>query len=280
MSQELVNYKELTPEQLLALTGQQQVRTSFEDFPRVTINKLAEDDQERALPVGTYAISQGGKVVYGKPVLLRPFLNAYQYSIYDAATNTYPNRSIIFKHFGEEAVDELGGVACGKISKKKQEGLTPQQLEIQKQIKCYRLVYGLVNFKGSTADGEQVDVVNLPVRLRLSGDNFMPVQEAFDTLSKKKLSMLNYNLSLTTQRKKKGTNVYYQMVVELKDDYVTISKDDWATLGAFQESIDKENKAVIDRHHKARQGEVQAIEDKQTVIDLVADLNDDVSDIG
>lgn len=279
MSNQVTKYEELSPEQLLALTGQAQANTNYSDFPRVTINKLGEDEQERAIPVGAYMVSQDGKAVFGKPILFRPFLNAYQYAVYDAASNTYPNKSIIFKSFREEAVDELGGVACGKVSAKKREGLTPDQLAIQKAIKCYRTVYGLVTFTGTTADGQSVDITDLPVKFRLSGDNFMPIQDVLDELSKKKLSMLNYQIELSTKRKKNGTNVYYQMVPALKDTYVPIRKEDWGILASFQDAIDTENKAIIDKHHKARQATTQAEEDKGALIELGAELNDDISDV-
>ena len=274
MNSTLVNYADLSAEQLLALTGQASQVTKFEDFPRVTINKLGEDDQERKLPVGAYAVSQNGKAVYGKPIKFRPFLNVYQYAVYDDETNTYPNKSVIFKHFGEEAIDELGGVACGRIPVKKREGLTPEQLKQQEKIKCYRLLYGLVSFAGTTADGEEVILNNLPVKFRLSGDNFMPIQETLDVLSKKKLSMLNYNLNLGTTRKKQGTNVWYQMTVELDNKHVQISKEDWEHLKEFQASIDKENKQVIDKHRKASSDTIEAVAEEATLKQL--ELNDEI----
>lgn len=276
----LVSYAELSPEQLLAATGQAAQTTRFDDFPRVAINKLGTDDQERVLPVGSYAVSQEGKAVYGKPIKFRPFLNVYQYAVYDDVSNTYPNKSVLFKNFGEEAIDEKGGVACGRIPLKKRAGLSPEQLKQQEKVKCYRILYGLATFNGTTADSEQVEITNLPVKFRLSGDNFMPVQETLDLLSKKKLSMLNYNLNLGTIRKKQGTNVWYQMTVELDNNHVAITKEDWENLKAFQDSIDKENKFVIEKHRAASSDKLQLVDDQNTLHQLEAELNDDITFVG
>ncbi len=278
---DLVKYEDLSSEQLLALTGQSQGQSTFQDFPRVTINKLGEDDQGHTIPIGAYQVSYNGRTLFGKPVYFRPFLNAYQYAVYDAETNTYPNKSIIIKNFGEEAVDELGGVACGKLSAKKREGLTGEMLAKQKTIKCYRIMYGLLTcHKAVDVDGGEHAVENLPVKFRLSGDNFMPIQEILDALSKQKKSMLNYDVELLTKRKKNGTNVYYKMVPALKDTFKPISKDDWEVLQQFQSAIDTENKAVIEKHHKARQVKQDIETDAKAVLELDADLNDNIEDIG
>ena len=77
-----------------------------------------------------------------------------QYMHYDADKGEYINRSIIFKSWKEEAIDILGGTKCGKIPFKERSSLTPEQLEQQRTIRCYKLVYGLLSFKdGKTAQG-------------------------------------------------------------------------------------------------------------------------------
>ena len=75
---------------------------------------------------------------------LRPFISAMQYMHYDADKGEYINRSIIFKSWKEEAIDILGGTKCGKIPFKERASLTPEQLEHQRTIRCYKLVYGLL----------------------------------------------------------------------------------------------------------------------------------------
>lgn len=281
MSTEVAQYQEMTPDQLMALTGQATGKRSGGTFPRLTINKEGLDDQERQLPVGFYAVSQGGITVFGKPITFRPFINCYQYAVYDADSNTFLNHSILIKSFNEEAIDELGGVSCGKISKKKQEGLTKEQLDIQKKIKCYRIVYGTATFEGVTASNEKQSIVNLPVEWRLSGDNFMDIQEVFDSLAAKKILMLSCNMTLTTTRKKQGTNVWYHAdTVPDTDKLVTLTKDDWELLKAFQADIDSKNKFIIDKHKAAHKGKTESNDAMKVVNELYKDLDDDISDIG
>lgn len=269
----------MTPEQIAELTGQSQGQAKS-GFPRIIINKLGEDDSGNAIPIGFYQMSQDGRALFGKPILFRPFFNMYKYSVYDGTENKYTNQSILVKNFGEEAVDELGGVACGRVPRKKWEGLSAAEQAKQKAIKCYRVMYGVTTFDGVDNKGEKHSVDAVPALLRLSGDNFMPIQEVLDALNKAKVSMLNYNIELTTKRKKNGTNVYYQMVPSLVDQHVSMSKADWTILGEFKKAIEAENAAIIDRHHKAKGFAIQAEEDKGAIIELGADLNDDISDIG
>ena len=140
------------------------------NIPRLAINRTPEDDDGNQLPVGHFYAydSTVGQNVYGKPITFRPFISAMQYMHYDADKGEYINRSIIFKSWKEEAIDILGGTKCGKIPFKDRSTLTPEQLEQQRTIRCYKLVYGLLSLKdGKTAQGEPHVVDNLPALYRV-----------------------------------------------------------------------------------------------------------------
>ena len=176
------------------------------NIPRLAINRTPEDDDGNQLPVGHFYTydSNVGQNVFGKPVTLRPFISAMQYMHYDAEKGEYINRSIIFKSWKEEAIDILGGTKCGKIPFKERSSLTPEQLEQQRTIRCYKLVYGLLSFKdGKTAQGNSHNVENLPVLYRVTGTAFSPVSAALDQLKKRKKLMFNCTFSLDTKRQKK-----------------------------------------------------------------------------
>jgi hypothetical protein len=185
---------------------------------------------------------------------LRPFVSAMQYMHYDAEKGEYINRSIIFKSWKEEAIDILGGTKCGKIPFKERSSLTPEQLEHQRTIRCYKLVYGLLSFKdGKTAQGEPHAVENLPVLYRVTGTAFTPVTSALDQLKKRKKLMFNCTFSLDTKRQKKGGNVFYVPEIGVNaDSNLQLSEDDMETLKVFQESIDIENSEVIDAYNSAK----------------------------
>ena len=252
----IVNIKDMSDEQIMQAIGQDDGSTLGNNIPRLAINRTPEDDDGNQLPVGHFYTydSSIGQNVFGKPVTLRPFISAMQYMHYDADKGEYVNRSIIFKSWKEEAIDVLGGTKCGKIAFKDRSSLTPEQLEKQRTIRCYKLVYGLLSFdKGKTANGADHKVENLPVLYRVTGTAFSPVSSALDQLKKRKKLMFNCSFSLDTKRQKKGGNVFYVPEIGVNADAnLQLSADDMDTLKVFQESIDTENAEVIDAYKKAR----------------------------
>lgn len=269
----------VSTEQLMELTGQSSGMKI--DFPRLAVVRDPGEDDTHPLPMGYFAVSQNGLAVYGKPILFRPFINCYQYSIYDSAVKLTTNRSIIIKNFQEEAFDEQGGISCGKVSQKKREHLTPAQQAEQKKITCYRIMYGLATFKGRTSDGQETDVTAVPVKLRLRGTNFMAVQDALEGLSKKKIAMITAQLLLSTERNKdvpKGV-VAYSISAVPEERTVVLTDADWSILQEFQAAINEENRVIVAKYKSARKG-IEAPLQEQKIIDaLDSDLNDSVDDL-
>ena len=252
----LVNIKGMSDEQIMQAIGQDDGSNLGNNIPRLAINRTPEDDDGNQLPVGHFYTydSSIGQNVFGKPVTLRPFISAMQYMHYDAEKGEYINRSIIFKSWKEEAIDILGGTKCGKIPFKERSTLTPEQLEQQRTIRCYKLVYGLLSFKdGKTAQGKAHNVENLPVLYRVTGTAFSPVSAALDQLKKRKKLMFNCTFSLETKRQKKGGNVFYVPEIGVNaDTNLQLSDVDMETLKVFQESIDTENAEVVDAYNSAK----------------------------
>ena len=252
----LVNIKGMSDEQIMQAIGQDDGSNLGNNIPRLAINRTPEDDDGNQLPVGHFYTydSNIGQNVFGKPVTLRPFISAMQYMHYDADKGEYVNRSIIFKSWKEEAIDILGGTKCGKIPFKEGSTLTPEELERQRTIRCYKLVYGLLSFKdGKTAQGNAHSVENLPVLYRVTGTAFSPVSAALDQLKKRKKLMFNCTFSLETKRQKKGGNVFYVPEIGVNaDTNLQLSDMDMETLKVFQESIDTENAEVVDAYNIAK----------------------------
>ena len=252
----LVNIKGMSNEQIMQAIGQDDGSNLGSNIPRLAINRTPEDDDGNQLPVGHFYTydSSIGQNVFGKPVTLRPFISAMQYMHYDAEKGEYINRSIIFKSWKEEAIDILGGTKCGKIPFKERSTLTPEQLEQQRTIRCYKLVYGLLSFKdGKTAQGNQHSIENIPVLYRVTGTAFSPVSSALDQLKKRKKLMFNCTFSLETKRQKKGGNVFYVPEIGVNaDTNLQLSDMDMETLKVFQESIDTENAEVVDAYNIAK----------------------------
>ena len=273
---EIVNIKQMSDEQIMQAIGQDDGSNAGNNIPRLAINRTPEDDDGNQLPVGHYYTydSKVGQNVFGKPATLRPFVSAMQYMHYDAEKGEYINRSIIFKSWKEEAIDILGGTKCGKIPFKERSTLTPEQLEQQRTIRCYKLVYGLLSFKdGKTAQGEPHVVENLPVLYRVTGTAFSPVTSALDQLKKRKKLMFNCTFSLDTKRQKKGGNVFYVPEIAVNADAnLQLSDTDMETLKVFQESIDIENAEVVDLYNTAKSKQ-PSVSDK-----IDAEIVEDVGD--
>jgi len=279
---ELTNIKGMSDEQIMQAIGQDDGSSSGINIPRLGINRSPEDDDGNQLPVGQFFVydSNVGRNVFAKPVTFRPFISAMQYMHYDAEKSEYVNRSIIFKSWKEEPIDILGGTKCGKIPFKERASLAPEELERQRTIRCYKLIYGLLSFKdGKTADGKDHVAENLPVLYRVTGTAFAPVTSALDQLKKRKKLMFNCTFSMDTKRQKKGGNVYYTPEINVNaDSNLEMSQTDMETISVFQQSIDAENTEVIEAYNKAKASGsvVSDIEATKVVESLNEPLPEDV----
>ena len=258
MSNEIANIKNMSNEQIMQAIGQDDGSGGGINIPRLGINRSPEDDDGNQLPVGhlfTYDASVGQNV-FGKPVTFRPFISAMQYMHYDPEKGEYVNRSIIFKNWKEEAIDILGGTRCGKVPFKERTSLTPEQLAEQRTIRCYRLLYGILSFKGKKANGEDHEVANLPVLWRVTGTAFAPVGSALDQVNKRKKLMFTTTFSIDSKRQKKGGNVFYIPEISVNADAnLQMSKEDMETLTVFQDIINTENAEVVDLYKTAKKGQ-------------------------
>ena len=258
MKNEIANINNMSDEQIKQAIGQDDGSSNGISIPRLGINRSPEDDDGNQLPVGhlfTYD-SSVGQNVFGKPVTFRPFISAMQYMHYDPEKGEYVNRSIIFKNWKEEAIDILGGTRCGKVPFKERASLTPEQLAEQRTIRCYRLLYGILSFKGKKANGEDHEVANLPVLWRVTGTAFAPVGSALDQVNKRKKLMFTTTFSIDSKRQKKGGNVYYTPEISVNADAnLQMSKEDMETLTVFQDIINTENTEIVDLYKAAKKGQ-------------------------
>jgi len=269
MKNEIANINNMSDEQIKQAIGQDDGSGGGINIPRLGINRSPEDDDGNQLPVGhlfTYDASVGQNV-FGKPATFRPFISAMQYMHYDPEKGEYVNRSIIFKNWKEEAIDILGGVKCGKVPFKERPSLTPEQLAEQRTIRCYRLLYGILSFKGKKANGEDHEVANLPVLWRVTGTAFAPVGSALDQVNKRKKLMFTTTFSIDSKRQKKGGNVYYTPEISVNADAnLQMSKEDMETLTVFQDIINTENDEVVELYKAAKKSQLTSSDGKSAKV--------------
>ena len=247
MNNNLVDVKSMSNEDIMKAIGQDD-GSSTPSLPRLMINRNPEDDDGNRLPIGSFSIyhNDAGENIYGKPIKFRPFISAMQYMEYSAEEEAYLSRSIIFKNWKDEPIDTVGGVRCGKVPFKDRANLSADELADQRSKKCYRLVYGEVTFIGKTASGADYEVKDYPVLWRVTGTQFNPVGNALKSISQRKKLMFNCLLTLETEKKKAGANVFYIAKIAVDADAgVKLTKADEDTLRNFQEVIDTENTEVL-----------------------------------
>ena len=274
MVNDLKAFDSLSKEEIMKMTGQDDgsvINTGTLD--RLTINRAAEDDDGNQLSAGvysTYDSSIESKVysIKDKAIQFRPFINAYQYMEYDPDNNNYPCSSVIFKSWKDEPIDTNGGVRCGKVIGKDKEQLTQAQVDAQRNIKCYRLVYGLVSMDATTPTGEPTKVDAMPVLFRVTGSNFTPIGETLKSLKGRNSLMFNHVLNLTTKRKKSGSNVFYVSSISVSDKEIDFSKKDLEHMDMFNDIVNEENTRVSEKWKEANSNKKQDIESAK-VIDAV-----------
>ena len=256
MNNNLVDVKSMSNEDIMKAIGQDD-GSSTPSLPRLMINRNPEDDDGNRLPIGSFVIyhNDAGENIYGKPIKFRPFISAMQYMEYSAEEEAYLSRSIIFKNWKDEPIDTVGGVRCGKVPFKDRANLSADELADQRSKKCYRLVYGEVTFTGKTASGADYEVKDYPVLWRVTGTQFNPVGNALKSISQRKKLMFNCLLTLETEKKKAGANVFYIAKIAVDADAgVKLTKADEDTLRNFQEVIDTENTEVFELYKQAKKG--------------------------
>lgn len=222
-------------------------------LPQLRINRdgqIEVDGEPVLIPMGAYCVSQDGKAVYSKTAKFRPFINAFQYQTYDSATEKYTNKSVIIKNFFEEAVDEQGGLKCGKVSKEQLANLSESAAAEQKKITCYRKMYGLLTMEGTSPPSkDKIEIVDLPVVWNMARSNFNAVKNSLDAVGKMKHHIFQhqYNLPATT-KDKKGTTTFF--LINVEPDLGTVlnfTSEDMATFKMFQDIIDRENKSIVNK---------------------------------
>jgi len=277
MVNDLKAFDALSKEEIMKMTGQDDGSViSTGTIDRLTINRAAEDDDGNQLSAGvfsTYDSSIESKVysIKDKPVQFRPFINAYQYMEYDPDNNNYPCSSVIFKSWKDEPIDTNGGIRCGKVIGKDKEQLTQIQIDAQRNIKCYRLVYGLVSMDATTPTGEPVKVEAMPVLFRVTGSNFTPIGESLKSLKGRDSLMQNHLLNLTTIRKKSGSNVYYVSQVNVDNREVPFTAKDLEQMDMFNALIAEENTRVSTKWQNANSNKEQDVASAKVINELSDD---------
>ncbi len=245
------------------------------------INRDHEDDSGRSIPAGSWTTElDGNKVVYAKEIDFQVFAQRYQYLHYDAEANEMVSRSVFANNLypQTEIPDTVGTFRCGSVPASQREGLPADKALLQKNIKCFRMLFGKVTFvDGVDSDGNSIEVKDVPVLWRARGSNFMPISVPIDSLSAQKKPFIFYKLRGSLEKKKNGGLVYYVGGFKVNDGPVDFTDEDQGTLAFFMDYISSENKKVMALYDETLRKQGKVVDQDPVNISVDDALNDDLS---
>lgn len=245
-----------------ALTGQGS-SGNRSNLPRLSVNYEAElevdgEDEPIALPRGHFCLDiatsiEGGKTqykkVYAKNIIFRPFVQVYEYSIYDPKKKKVTLATTQFRDWGEAILDTEGREMRAAKYKRYFKDTMRERADT---LKCHRVVYGTVTMiKPKAVDETEHTVEDLPCVLRLRGSNFVPLGDVFEKLGKQNKNMFNYPLNATTRREKSDGLTYFIIDYEPSDTEVMFTEENFELLKKYVETISAYNETILTAYNKA-----------------------------
>lgn len=285
MTKELTTYDDDAYIREMQEAGMYVPKDSGGFIPRLSIQAEPFDNADNPVPRGTFTIMDPatGTRVYATTVAFRPYVKRNQYTVYDAKTNTYPNKSALFTSWAETIQDEKGGERCGKVVGKDKKQLTEAEVEQQKKIKLASRVWGTVTLDGVDKDKNKIHVQDAPCELKLQGTNYTTLDESFKSVVSMGKLPHKFEFSLTLAKKNNPAGkAYYNVVATIADptsDY-TLNDFEQGLKRDFMKLINDENTAVRAKYSEVHSLRIRDMEDKHIIDTDFDELNDDISDLG
>ena len=270
---EVALYNGMTPDQLMAAMGagdQQQSESTGNRLPLLKVNYQDEDDDGNELKKGVFALTLPSGTVYGKDVTVRVFADYMQYLDYDPNENAVVNKTIIHR-VGDEPIDETGSVRCGKPTSKDLREMDADTKLKYKDITCFRYLYSTVTIADATdGAGNAVEVQDVPCLLRLKGASFLAFsQDVIEPCKNLKLKFMQVASKLVTTRQKNGSVTYF--TVGFSPDFqnkMEISTDDLQFMSKILDTVNAENKGVIEKHNASLYGKQAGAQEEKLVAEV------------
>lgn len=284
-------------DELEQMLEQKAKEKSLVGIPRLSINRTPESDDGKTLPMGHYTVTlQDPETrdifqLFAKEVTFQPLKYQMQYSVWDEVEQKISAKSIFFSSFfGTEIKDNIGGMKCGKFTRKEKETLekagnwTKEMNDVQEAAKCAQHLWGFLTMDGVDADGVKRSVVNVPVEIKAGGANYMGISDRMNELEKTSTPIFRHPWSLTNHSEKNGSNVYYVIdaVIDRKTQ-LKLPENAVDVFRMFEEAIETNNKTVLASWDAVHMVTAQDESDAKTVKDMLnaplgSDLGDDFGD--
>jgi hypothetical protein len=215
------------------------------------------------------------QAVYAKSVKIRVLSQLFQWIDYDPDENKVRNKTLLIPFMSHEARDQRGGIRCGKPTSREMKDWSPDRKAQYKSITLFRQLRCLVSYTGTTVDGNEVTVENVPAIILNKNSSYMN----FEDEVVKKLNGRNYNdvwIDVHGEEHQNGSVTYYtwHYTPDLKNP-VPMDDKTFDTMIHFAEMVQKENQAIDASYERALRERsidddaIDALED-----DLDSDLDD------
>ena len=223
--------------------------------PELRINaKSVNKDTKKPIPQGSFYLKGSDKIAYAESVTFRPLASHVQYFNWDDidGKRTLVNKSIaVLNPYKDEARDMLGSIACGMPSWDDRQHMDK---EVQKKWRAmqHRLVRGVVSFRGTTEEGEEVVYENEPCMMFHKNSTYSGFYNGFVKKIPKGHHLYNYEAKITSEYNENGSVVWYTFQYEPDlSNILTFNKEVRDTSIVFAESIRAENKYIDSQYMKS-----------------------------
>ncbi len=239
------------------------------NLQRIRINRDPLNDDEKDVPVGTYVVysSEHSELLYFTELSVKPIMSRFQYRVWDNDAGNYSNQSLQFATWKADKSDEKGGQACGKITGKEKKALSDAEIEDQKSIKCARILYGVASGTGTNVDGVVCEMTDEPFAYYAQSSSYSIMDGIIQAVSRKHEVLLERHFTMTSERKKKGSNTYYVPVISIDTERFDFMNDrlKYDMLQRFKDHVELENNQVMEKYVEAHKVDIP--DDEQATIE-------------
>ena len=243
-------------EEMMKMTGQAaDMPTSSKGLARLSINHASEDEEGNALPRGHFSLITDDGIFYGEKAMIRPFMRTYSYSVWDNEESTFSSMTVQAPSFNSEFYDTEGGLKCGRLDASELESLPKDSPEwvLQKSVKCNQNIYGVVTLENAVdKKGKATEKKEIPCVWYAKGANFVPTSDCLKSLHKQKQPMWLTTIGLSSVRKKKGGNIYFQAELTPRGQIADWTEGDDKLMHEFMETVKGYNESIMKKHEEAR----------------------------
>lgn len=222
--------------------------------PELKINSRSRDkDTKKAIPEGSYFLTNMDQKVYAEKVTFRPLASHIQYFDWQEVDGVrkLANKSMAVARPSEEARDMKGGIACGYPSWEVLKEMDYADAKVWKTMRN-RVTRGLVTYTGKTMDGDEVKIENQPCIMFHKNSTYGGFWNEFMSKLPKGKQIYEYEAVMGSEYNENGSVVWYTPTYSVDlSKALGLTQDVFDTMKVFAETIKTENKQITDAYFKA-----------------------------